>query len=209
MLHKEIMELFRHFRSLEKDVHELHQYNTFLYRDLCTFQAQLDEGLKDLKAVHSGSNCDQQQQSALEQVNQTFAETTCQQIQGLEDEVNGLVKENQVIREELKDTIATLYTLQVQIDPLTALLMVSPLRGRTVHFKEPRSISGLSLGSQAHSSGNESYHSYVEDDAAQRSVPRNIMMTEAVLESSGFRNPSAWKHTTQKVYGRRWIQPCD
>ncbi|KAJ9048633.1 hypothetical protein DSO57_1033003 [Entomophthora muscae] len=49
-----------------------------------------------------------------------------------------------------------------------------------VHFEEPRLLSRFSLRSNAHYSGN----SYGSNEDVQRCVPRHIIITKAVLESS-------------------------
>ncbi|KAJ9071982.1 hypothetical protein DSO57_1031860 [Entomophthora muscae] len=105
-------------------------------------------------------------------------------ILALEEEVDTLVNKNMKIREELKETRASLYSMQDQIGCLLSCLPTPVPQPASVHFEEPHSLSRLSLRSNAYSSENDSFHSYGNNEDAQRWVPRHIMMTDAVLESS-------------------------
>ncbi|KAJ9083459.1 hypothetical protein DSO57_1034553 [Entomophthora muscae] len=59
-------------------------------------------------------------------------------ILALEEEVDTLSKENMDIREELKETRASLYSIQDQIDCLLSHLPTPVPQPASVHFEEPR-----------------------------------------------------------------------
>ncbi|KAJ9085865.1 hypothetical protein DSO57_1009705 [Entomophthora muscae] len=81
-------------------------------------------------------------------------------ILALEEEEDTLAKESMKIREELKETRASLYSMKDQIDRLLSLLPTPAHQPALVHFEEPHSLGRLSLRSYAHSSENDSFHSY-------------------------------------------------
>ncbi|KAJ9085961.1 hypothetical protein DSO57_1009011 [Entomophthora muscae] len=116
-------------------------------------------------------------------------------ILALEEEVDTLDKENMKIREELKENRVSLYSMQDQIDHLLSCLPTPAPQPASVHFEEPCSLSRIYLRSNAHSSGNGSFHSYGNNEDAQCQVPRHIMMTETILESSD--NPMATPEHTR------------
>ncbi|KAJ9057156.1 hypothetical protein DSO57_1025315 [Entomophthora muscae] len=173
MLHKDILELFYHYKSLEKEIKEIHLENTLLYRDLKTLQSKLEEGQKSSQ-VHTAIP---EAQKAMNEVLSMWLDNHNCNILALEEEVDTLSKENIEIREELKETRASLYSMQDQIDCLLSCIPTPAPHSALVHFEEPRSLSRLSLRSNKHFSGNDSFYSYGNNEDAQRQVPRHIMMT--------------------------------
>ncbi|KAJ9079224.1 hypothetical protein DSO57_1011393 [Entomophthora muscae] len=105
-------------------------------------------------------------------------------ILALEEELDTLEKENMEIIEELKETRASLYSMQDQIYCFLSCLPTPAPQPASVQFEESCSLSRLSLQSNAHFLRKEYFHSYGNNEDAQRQVPRHIMMMEAVLESS-------------------------
>ncbi|KAJ9069982.1 hypothetical protein DSO57_1013091 [Entomophthora muscae] len=167
MLHKDILELFDHYKNLEKEIKEIHLDNTLLYRDLNTLQSKLEEGQKSSQ-VHTAIP---EAQKAINEVLFMWLDNCNCKILALEEEIDTLSKENIEIREELKETRESLYSMQDQIDCLLSCLPTPAPQFSLVHFEEPCSLSRIFLRSNAHFSGNGSFHSYENNEDSQRQVP--------------------------------------
>ena len=179
IVQNDVLELFEHLKISDKEVKNLSLDVTMIYGDLKSCQQRLDDGLKNIPSASNYAHNKELLKTLMD-----IANTQGDKIIALTTEVDVLARENFEIRDELRDTRATLHSLQDQIDRLSKQVSNVVPKPLAVHFEEGRPMSRASARSRAESSGNDSFHSLRIQDDDLRGVPRQIMVAENVLENS-------------------------